>query len=142
MATRARIGIENGDGSVLSIYTHWDGYPEHHGPILLETYADEESASALIALGDLSILGRDLGEAHDFDSHEPDSDVCLAYGRDRGEAGVDAIEHDADDWPDSGHEYEYLYRSGVWYFRPRPWDGEGQPAAWELLTSESREMIA
>ena len=27
MATRSRIGIELKDGSILSAYHHWDGYP-------------------------------------------------------------------------------------------------------------------
>src|SRR4029450_988789 len=57
MATRARVGVRNEDGTVTSIYTHWDGYPEHHLPILTEAYATEERARALIALGDVSIRG-------------------------------------------------------------------------------------
>ena len=28
MATRSRIGIELKDGSILSAYHHWDGYPQ------------------------------------------------------------------------------------------------------------------
>jgi hypothetical protein len=39
MSTRARIAIENDDGSFTSIYTHWDGYVGHHGPILLNHYS-------------------------------------------------------------------------------------------------------
>ena len=31
MGTRARIGLELKDGSVLSVYHHWDGYPEWLG---------------------------------------------------------------------------------------------------------------
>ena len=38
MSTRARIGIVRPNGSILSIYTHSDGYISHHGPILLEHY--------------------------------------------------------------------------------------------------------
>jgi hypothetical protein len=34
MATRSRIGIELKNGSVLSVYHHWDGYPEWLGRIL------------------------------------------------------------------------------------------------------------
>lgn len=85
MSTNARVGVENADGSITSIYTHWDGYPEHHGPILTEHYDSEDLARALVALGDLSILGVELGEEHDFDSHDTSSPACLAYGRDRKE---------------------------------------------------------
>ena len=28
MSTNARIGLGLADGSVLSVYHHWDGYPE------------------------------------------------------------------------------------------------------------------
>ena len=28
MATRSRIGIELKDGSIVSSYHHWDGYPD------------------------------------------------------------------------------------------------------------------
>lgn len=86
MGTRSRIGILEPDGSVTSIYTHWDGYPSHHGPILRDNYATEENVRALIALGDLSVLGEDVGEKHDFD-HAPEG-TCTAYGRDRGETDV------------------------------------------------------
>ena len=34
MATRSRIGIQLADESVLSVYHHWDGYPEWLGRIL------------------------------------------------------------------------------------------------------------
>ena len=35
MATRSRIGIQLKDNSVLSVYHHWDGYPEWLGRLLL-----------------------------------------------------------------------------------------------------------
>ncbi len=31
MATRSRIAIENQDGSVTSVYCHWDGHIETNG---------------------------------------------------------------------------------------------------------------
>ena len=37
MATRSRIGIELKDGSILSSYHHYDGYPEWLGRILRHT---------------------------------------------------------------------------------------------------------
>ena len=72
---------------MTSIYTHWDGQPAHHGPILKRHYADEEAVRGLLALGDLSVLAPEPGEQQDFDS--PDHPCwCLAYGRDRGEKDV------------------------------------------------------
>ena len=31
MSTRSRIGLQLANGSVLSVYCHWDGYPEFNG---------------------------------------------------------------------------------------------------------------
>ena len=45
MATRARIGLELKDGSVLSVYHHWDGYPEWLGRILKTHYNGKSLAS-------------------------------------------------------------------------------------------------
>ena len=36
MGTRARIGILLPDDSILSVYHHWDGYPEWLGVTLVE----------------------------------------------------------------------------------------------------------
>ena len=55
MATRNRIAIENQDGTVISIYCHWDGHIETNGKILFENY-DREKTEQLIALGNISSL--------------------------------------------------------------------------------------
>ena len=87
MATRSRIAIENQDGTVLSIYCHWDGYPENNGKILQENYQDQEKVEKLISLGDISSLAPEVDipdeSDHSFDS--PDINITVAYHRDRGE---------------------------------------------------------
>jgi hypothetical protein len=90
MGTRARIAIENADGSFTSIYTHWDGYVGHHGPILFNHYSKTPLVRKLIALGDLSVLGPRIGRKHKFNS-DPEGTVCTAYGRDRGETECAAV---------------------------------------------------
>ena len=35
MATRSLIAVQNADGTFLSIYCHWDGYPSGVGKDLL-----------------------------------------------------------------------------------------------------------
>ena len=66
MATRSRIGIELKDGSVLSAYHHWDGYPEWLGRILNTQYNTREQAADLIDGGDMSSCWSDevWGEPH------------------------------------------------------------------------------
>ncbi len=60
MATRSRIGMEMPNGEVRSIYCHWDGYPEGVGATLKEHYTNPEKVEALVALGDISVLGDQL----------------------------------------------------------------------------------
>ena len=54
MATRSRIGLELSDGSILSAYSHWDGYPEWMGRILRTHYNTKEKVAELIDGGDMS----------------------------------------------------------------------------------------
>jgi hypothetical protein len=88
MATRSRIAIENPDGTVSSIYCHWDGSLNTNGVILSNHYEDRGKVERLIALGSISSL------AEHPESDRPDSDhsfnnpeggVTVAYHRDRGE---------------------------------------------------------
>jgi hypothetical protein len=54
MSTRARIGIELSDGSILSAYHHWDGYESWLGRILKTHYNTRQKAAELIDGGDMS----------------------------------------------------------------------------------------
>ena len=54
MSTNARIGIELKDGSILSAYHHWDGYPQWLGKTLKEHYTTREAVAELIDGGDMS----------------------------------------------------------------------------------------
>ena len=114
MSTRSRIGIANEDGTVTSIYCHFDGYPEHNGRLLLEHWNDKYLVEHLMNLGDLSVLGKEIGERQNF--NQPTSgNWCLAYGRDRGEQGVDAMEHHSVPYfLYNGEEYNYLFQDGKW----------------------------
>ena len=95
MATRSRIAIENQDGTVKSIYCHFDGYLDGVGKKLFEHY-DREKTEKLMELGDISVLKestlntiayhRDRGEDHCFQTHsrvealfEMDSSVDYIY---------------------------------------------------------------
>ena len=90
MATRSTITALLSDGRYGSIYCHFDGYPSHNGQLLVDHYRDQAKVDALIALGDLSVLGKstDKPEGHSYDS--PVEGFCVAYGRDRGEQNTEA----------------------------------------------------
>ena len=55
MGTRSRIGIQLQDDSILSVYHHWDGYPEWLGRILNTHYNTKEKVAELIDGGDMSV---------------------------------------------------------------------------------------
>ena len=61
MATRSRIGIELSDGSILSVYHHWDGYPTWLGRILNTHYTTREKVEDLIDGGDMSSAWTNCG---------------------------------------------------------------------------------
>ena len=125
MATRSTIALEFADGTVGQVYCHWDGYIEHNGVILSESYTDPFKLRELIDCGDLSSLGPNLGEKHSFDTiakygtpeyeaeMEAKRQVCTFYGRDRGEEGVGAKRFKNFEEYAREHqreEYEYILR--------------------------------
>lgn len=121
MATKSHIGKKLQDGSVKYIYCHYDGYPEHNGEILKEHYTDEAKIDALLKLGDLSILGPEIGEKQDFnDRSTHNKDWCVAYGRDRGEANTTARISKMKDFIEQN--YNYVWENGEWHC----WVGVGR----------------
>jgi len=131
MATRSTIALEFADGTVQQVYCHWDGYLNYNGQILAQHYKDPFKLRELIDRGDLSSLGPNIGEAHEFDSpykygtteyeawSAAKQEVCTFYGRDRGEEGVRArYFKDFSDYVQTHQyeEYEYILRNdGKWY---------------------------
>jgi hypothetical protein len=61
MGTRSRIGIQLADESILSVYCHWDGYPEFNGVKLVEHFNSRDAATELIDGGDISCLWTNAG---------------------------------------------------------------------------------
>ena len=89
--------FKHGD-RIKAVYSHWDGYLEHHGVILQAFYPDSVTVNKLISMGDVSSLGASVGEKVDFGrrwsdeeyvvcGNTPASPQCIFYGRDRGEVG-------------------------------------------------------
>ena len=113
MATRSYIGTRNTDGTVDYIYCHFDGYPEHNGQILAEHYTNPNRVNELMKLGDLSVLGKFIGEKQDFDKRVVGN--CLAYGRDRGESNVgvkNAVYSEL--ITDQNVDYVYVFDGDYW----------------------------
>lgn len=87
MSTNSRIGIIRSDGSVDSIYCHWDGYYEHNGLILFNEYQNLSKLNSLIKLRSTSFLDENVepctDQNHSF--KDPCNGVAIAYCRDRSE---------------------------------------------------------
>lgn len=118
MATRSTIALEYADGTVDQIYCHWDGYLSNNGEMLLDHWQDPFKVQKMMQLGDLSVLGTDIGDQHSF-ADAADYKECTFYGRDRGEKGVSAKRFkDFEDYR-ANHQYEefeYILRNdGHWY---------------------------
>jgi hypothetical protein len=134
------IAIQNPHSKqVRAVYCHWDGYLEHNGAILAKHYDTSPKVNHLIAMGDLSSLGKVIGEAHPFSphgskedealyEHAKDQGYCTFYKRDRGESDVDfkvfntlkqAEDHYT--WSDYYYVFKYTkasdYTTGEWHFK-------------------------
>ena len=111
MGTRSRIGLELSDGSILSVYHHWDGYPSWLGRILTTHYNAKSLAEELIDGGDMSVCWTD--ERWD------DSGVKGVYGpqyySQRGDDCPPRLDKDMDEFFANGEEYSYIFRNGNWY---------------------------
>lgn len=110
MATRSRIGIELADGSILSAYHHWDGYPEWLGRILVTHYNTREQAGDLIDGGDMSSCWTDQRW-----SSEEKHEYGAQYYSDRGDRDCEPrLDADLNKYLSDGEEYAYVFRNGEW----------------------------
>ena len=111
MATRSRIGIELKDGSVLSAYHHWDGYPEWLGRILTTHYNSKDKVSALIDGGDMSSCWTDQRW-----SSEEKHEYGAQYYSQRGEDTPPRYDSTLKEYLSEGtrEEYHYPFRNGEW----------------------------
>lgn len=113
MATRSRIGIELSDGSVLSAYHHWDGYPEWLGRILKTHYNSEELATELIDGGDMSCCWTNERWSNDLLDRHRDVYGPQYYSQ-RGEDCPPRHDDSLEEYLSEGEEYAYLFTCGEW----------------------------
>lgn len=154
MSTNSRIAMLQSDGSIKSIYCHWDGYYGHNGKILLEHYTTDEKVSELIALGSISSLGEHVNplpsapEAMPFYKDKPrilsenehcyetpQKGVVVAYHRDRDEnfeQNICNIYESLDKFTTAGEfiSYCYLWKDGKWF------TSDSDAKDWKELTPE------
>ena len=120
MATRSRIGIELQDGSILSVYHHWDGYPSWLGRILNTHYNTKEKVSELIDGGDMSTCWtKDRWTGRQIAPYVMENIEAAEYGpqyyAQRGENFPPRLHKDMEEFFSMGEEYSYIFRNGQWF---------------------------
>lgn len=139
MSTRSCIAVQHGD-TIKAVYCHNDGYIRYNGRMLQEHYTSER-ANYLVALGDMSSLRVKLeptkDSGHSF--NKPETDVCVFYGRDRGETGVEFQTFDNVAEVMETYdvcEYFYLMRDDQWLVSV---GGDFEPLSTALTQLEEQE---
>jgi len=110
MSTSSRIGIVKEDGSITSVYCHFDGDPDWTGVNLESCYKNVQDIHGLMSRGDLSAIESNV----DWEN-EPHNGPL--YYADRGE-DCPAIDSTYEEFlglcDNQGCEYFYLFKDGKW----------------------------
>lgn len=113
MSTRSSITVQTAQGKFKTIYCHFDGYIDHHGPILLGHYNSQERAEALVAAGDIRSLERNLPGTRAIDVGTGDR-ACEVYPNSPPRTG-DSLRSVFE-----RQEYNYVWMDGEWFVGPTP----------------------
>ena len=108
MATRSRIGLRLAGDAILSVYHHWDGYPQWLGVTLVEKYTTKEQVAELLDGGDISCIDSDTN----WDRQECEPHV--QYYNDRGEKTEPRLDLSEYDFFINGEEFAYIFDDGEW----------------------------
>ena len=126
MGTRSRIGIQLKDNSVLSVYCHYDGYPEFNGRVLRDNYDTIEKVRNLIDGGDMSCTWTNAGWNNET---LPESGPLHYTARGESlESNAPELSKDHGEYlkmsANADEEYSYLFTTdGEWIcYNTRSWD--------------------
>ena len=100
--------MELSDGSILSIYSHYDNYPEWSGRILRTHYNTREKVEALVDGGDVSCLWTDEGFYTSEGKTQRGYYGPLHYSE-RGEDCPPHLDKNLEEYLSDGEEYAYVY---------------------------------
>ena len=106
MATRSRIGLKLKGDNILSVYHHWDGYPQWLGVTLNEKFNTKDKVAELLDGGDISCCDSDS----DWNLNKVDNHV--QYYNDRGEKTEPRLDLNFDDYvsnSNAGEEFVYVF---------------------------------
>ena len=108
MATRSRIGLRLAGDAILSVYHHYDGYPDWLGVHLVQNYTTKEQVAELLDGGDISCIESDTNwEREECEPH-------VLYYNARGEDTEPRFDQSVEDYLANGEEYAYLFENNEW----------------------------
>ena len=111
MATRSRIALQLNSEALLSVYHHWDGYPQWLGVTLNKKFNTREKVAELIDGGDMSSCDSD--NVYDYEKQTfVKRDPQPEYYNDRGENTEPRLDLNFDDYAanaKSGEEFLYVF---------------------------------
>ena len=103
MATRSRIALQLAEDSFLSVYHHYDGYPQWLGVILRQKFNTREKVAELLDGGDISCIDSDTNwKRESVEEH-------VLYYNARGEDTEPRLDLSLEDYLANGEEYAYVY---------------------------------
>ena len=108
MATRSRIGLRLAEDAILSVYHHWDGYPEWLGVHLVKNYTTKAQVAELLDGGDISCIDSDT----DWNLEKVENHV--QYYNDRGEKTEPRLDLTEEDFFENNEEYAYIFDGMGW----------------------------
>ena len=105
MSTRSRIALQLNEDAFLSVYHHWDGYPQWLGVTLKKKFNTRDKVAEAIDGGDISCIASE----NTWDLNEK-VDEHILYYNDRGEKTEPRLDLNFDDFcSNSTASEEYLY---------------------------------
>ena len=107
MATRSRIALQLNEDAFLSVYHHWDGYPQWLGVTLKKKFNTREKVAEAIDGGDISCIASE----NTWDINEK-VDEHILYYNDRGDNTEPRLDLNFDDFcsnATAGEEYLYVF---------------------------------
>ena len=103
MSTRSRIGLELANDAILSVYHHYDGYPQWLGVTLRQKFNTREKVAELLDGGDISCVDSDTNwKREKVENH-------VQYYNDRGEDTEPRLDLSLEDYLANGEEYAYVF---------------------------------
>ena len=129
MGTRSRIGIQLKDDSILSVYHHWDGYPEWLGVKLEKLFYTRDLVSELIDGGDMSVCWTDECFRSSDGKVEKKAEYGPQYYSQRGEVCPPHLDSSLSEYLKDGEEFAYVYtKNNTWKcFNRHEFDDDKSP---------------